>query len=53
MDIRILTDELSVSPQVLPPDLEAIRNAGFKAIVCNRPDGESADQPNFGEIERA
>ena len=53
MDIRILTDDLSASPQVFTTDLEAVRNAGFKAIVCNRPDGESADQPNFGEIERA
>jgi sulfide:quinone oxidoreductase len=26
---------------------------GFKAIVCNRPDGEGPDQPLFAEIERA
>ncbi len=53
MDIRPLTDELSASPQITTLDLQAVRDAGFKAIVCNRPDGEGADQPNFAEIERA
>ena len=53
MDIRPLTDALSVSPQITAADLQALHDAGFKAIVCNRPDGEGADQPNFGEIERA
>lgn len=53
MDIRPLTDALSVSPQITPADLQAVRDAGFKSVICNRPDGEGADQPNFGEIERA
>lgn len=30
--------------------MQAIRNAGFRAIICNRPDGEAADQPTFDEI---
>ena len=53
MDIRPLTGELSVSPQISPLDLKAVRDAGYKAVICNRPDGEAADQPNFDEIERA
>ena len=53
MDIRPLTGELSVAPQITAADLPALRDAGFKAIVCNRPDSEGADQPNFGEIECA
>lgn len=53
MDIRPLTDELSASPQLQTADLKAVCDAGFKAIVCNRPDGEGSDQPNFTEIERA
>lgn len=40
MDIRQLTPEFAVSPQILPEELEAIAAAGFKAIICNRPDGE-------------
>jgi sulfide:quinone oxidoreductase len=53
MDIRKITGEISVSPQIVPADIAAIREAGFRAIVCNRPDGEGADQPNFREIEAA
>ncbi|KHJ59198.1 beta-lactamase hydrolase domain-containing protein, partial [Burkholderia glumae] len=29
------------------------RGAGFRAVICNRPDGESADQPAFAEIAAA
>ena len=25
--------------------------AGYRAIICNRPDGESSDQPGFNRIE--
>ena len=53
MDIHTLTGELSVAPQIAAHDLQALREAGFKAVICNRPDGEAADQPNFEEIERA
>jgi sulfide:quinone oxidoreductase len=53
MDIRTIDRELSVAPQLQPADLPAIARAGFRAIVCNRPDGEGADQPGFGEVERA
>lgn len=53
MDIRTLTAELSATAQILAQDLKAAHDAGFRSIVCNRPDGEGADQPNFDEIERA
>ena len=45
MDIRRIDDELSVSPQISADDISAIAQAGYRAIVCNRPDGEAADQP--------
>lgn len=53
MDIKILTANLSVSPQILVHEMEAVAKAGFKAIICNRPDGEGPDQPSFKEIEVA
>ena len=53
MDIRKIDNELSVSPQIAAADLPALAQAGFRAVICNRPDGEAADQPNFNEIERA
>jgi sulfide:quinone oxidoreductase len=53
MDLKKITDKTSVSPQILPQDMAAIIEAGFRAIICNRPDGEGADQPSFEEIEKA
>lgn len=53
MDIRKITEDLSVSAQITAEDLTTIRKAGFRAIICNRPDGEAADQPSFEEIEAA
>lgn len=53
MDIRKISAELSVSPQIAPTDLRALAEAGFRAVICNRPDGEGPDQPGFSEIERA
>ena len=53
MDIKALTTNISISPQVLVNEMEAVAQAGFKAIICNRPDGEGPDQPSFKEIEAA
>lgn len=53
MDLRKITEKTSVSPQITPQDMDAIKAAGFRAIICNRPDGEGADQPSFEEIEKA
>lgn len=52
-DFRALTDELSVSPQIAIADVPRVAAAGFRSIICNRPDGEGADQPGIDEIQRA
>lgn len=53
MDLRRISPKFTVSPQIAVDDIAAIRAAGFRAIICNRPDGEGADQPSFEEIETA
>lgn len=53
MDIKALTPNLSISPQIFIAEMNAVAQAGFKAIICNRPDGEGPDQPSFKEIEAA
>lgn len=53
MDLKQISETFSVSPQVSPADMADLKSAGFKAIICNRPDGEGADQPTFPEIETA
>lgn len=40
MEIRPLTEDYAVSPQITPEDVAAIAEAGFTTLICNRPDGE-------------
>ena len=52
MDIRKLAPEVSVSAQTAASDMAAMQAAGFRSIICNRPDGEAADKPNFEKSRR-
>jgi uncharacterized protein (TIGR01244 family) len=40
MDIRQISPTYAVSPQIAVTDIPAIAEAGFKTIICNRPDAE-------------
>ncbi len=53
MDIRKLTDDFSVSPQVDVAHMREIAGAGFKSIMCNRPDHEDPGQPDYDAIAEA
>ncbi|MEY4754844.1 MAG: hypothetical protein RJA44_2519 [Pseudomonadota bacterium] len=53
MELHPLSTELTVTPQIAVADVAAIAAAGYKTIVCHRPDGEGADQPLYADIERA
>lgn len=53
MDIRPLDETLSASPQIAPEDLPALAAQGFRAVISNRPDGESPDQPSAAELRGA
>ena len=53
MAIRRLNDEISVADQISVADVEQIARDGFRSIVCNRPDGEAPDQPEYASIEAA
>lgn len=53
MDIRKIDDRFSVTGQISVADVPAIAAAGFKAIVCNRPDLEGFDQPPHQDLKDA
>lgn len=53
LDLKRINDQVSVSPQISLDDLAAIRAAGFTAVVNNRPDGESPDQPSSATMAAA
>lgn len=53
MHIRKLTDQISVSPQILPGEMADLEAAGFRSVINNRPDGEADDQPSSAEMAQA
>lgn len=40
MDIREITPEFSVAPQISPDEMPDLVAAGFRRVLCNRPDAE-------------
>lgn len=53
MDIKPLNADFAVSPQIMAADIPAVAAQGFKAIICNRPDGEEAEQTTADQIREA
>jgi uncharacterized protein (TIGR01244 family) len=51
MNSQMITEDFTVSPQILASDVAEIAAGGFKSVICNRPDGESFDQTPYAEIE--
>ena len=50
MDIKRLTPAFATAPQLTPHDVEQAAREGFRAIICNRPDGEEDGQPTAADI---
>ena len=53
MDLRQVTPAFAVAPQIDPGDASAIRAAGYRTVICNRPDGEVPGQPSTAEVRAA
>lgn len=51
MDIKQLTEQVSVSGQIRLTELEQLVTLGFTTIVNNRPDNESPLQPSNEEMK--
>jgi uncharacterized protein (TIGR01244 family) len=52
MEIRQITEDYSVAPQISVADVAAIKQAGFRSVICNRPDSEDGAVPH-DRIEQA
>ena len=53
MEYRQISADYSVSGQIQPGDIAAIKEAGFKSVICNRPDDEQPGQPSSASIKNA
>lgn len=51
MHINSITENFSVSEQITLDDVDTLKSLGVQLIICNRPDGEAADQTPFEEIK--
>ncbi len=52
MEIRQITEDYAVAPQIGAADVAAILKAGFRSIISNRPDTEDGTVPH-DEVEKA
>lgn len=53
LDLRRLTPDYGVAPQIDPSDLPAIKAAGFVMVIDNRPDSEIGGDLQTGRMEQA
>lgn len=53
MEYRQITDDYCVSAQITPEEVAAIKAAGFKSVICNRPDNEQPGQPSADSVKAA
>ena len=53
MNIRKLDQDFSATGQLQPDQLVEVAAAGFRSVLCARPDHEEPGQPSFAAIEAA
>jgi sulfide:quinone oxidoreductase len=53
MEIKSLSSDLSVAPQISPEDVNTIAAEGFRTLINNRPNGEAPGQPSGDTIAQA
>ncbi|SEL59407.1 sulfide:quinone oxidoreductase [Roseovarius azorensis] len=53
MDLRQITHDFTVSPQIDCADIPAIAAAGFRSVLCNRPDDEEPGQCAYDDVAAA
>ncbi|MDO9337735.1 MAG: TIGR01244 family sulfur transferase [Caulobacter sp.] len=52
-DIRQVTPDFAVAPQLAPEDMAEAAGRGFRLVINNRPDGEDPSQHPSAEMEAA
>ncbi|CAI3130836.1 Beta-lactamase hydrolase-like protein [Acinetobacter calcoaceticus] len=53
MELKQINQDFYIAGQITADEVAKIANQGVKTLICNRLDGEGADQPNVIEIEEA
>lgn len=53
MNRKQLDQQVSVSEQFSCEAMALLADAGVQVVVCNRPEGETEDQPSYAEMQAA
>jgi uncharacterized protein (TIGR01244 family) len=53
LSYRSVAPDFAVAGQLDPADVQKVADAGFKTILCARPDNEEPGQPSFATIASA
>jgi len=53
MILKNISSDFAVAEQLSAADVDTLAAQGVKALMCNRPDGEVADQPAYAQIAEA
>lgn len=53
LSYRQVDPDFAIAGQLAPDDVQKVADAGFKTILCARPDNEEPGQPSFATIAAA
>lgn len=53
MNVKQIAPDFAVTGQISVADVPAIAKAGYKTLICNRPDKEGWGQPPHADIKAA
>ncbi|WP_273719021.1 MULTISPECIES: TIGR01244 family sulfur transferase [Bartonella] len=51
MNLQQIDPDIFIGAQISIENIKTLAEAGFKTIICNRPDHEEAHQPDFSNIK--
>ncbi|PIT68993.1 TIGR01244 family sulfur transferase [Bartonella tribocorum] len=51
MNLQQIDPDIFIGAQISTEDIKTLAEAGFKTIICNRPDHEEPHQPDFSSIK--
>ena len=53
MKLVSVSEAFAVSPQIRLEDMRELADAGYRTVICNRPDGEEPNQPPVASMQDA
>jgi len=53
VNIRKVATDFGTTGQITPDQVKSIAEAGYKTIICARPDNEETGQPSFAAVSDA